>query len=62
MRADTGSARVRLVVLPNESHAAADALPGAPSLAITAAPRGGVEVAELAPLLGMRCSNGATCR
>lgn len=49
-----GLARVRVVMLPNESHAAADALPGAPSLAITAAPRGGVEVAELAPLPGVR--------
>jgi rare lipoprotein A len=53
-----GVAQVRLRVLPNESHAAADALPGAPSLAMTAAPRGGVEVAELAPLPGVRQGNG----
>jgi rare lipoprotein A len=53
-----GVARVRLRVLPNESHAAADALPGAPSLAMTAAPRGGVEVAELAPPPGVRQGNG----
>ena len=33
-----GVARVRLQVLPNESHAAADALPGAPSLAIDRGP------------------------
>ncbi len=52
-----GVARVRLAVLPNESHAAAEALPGAPSLAIAAAPRGGVEVAELAPLPGVRQGN-----
>lgn len=53
-----GIARVRLQVLPNESHAAADALPGAPSLAMTAAPRGGVEVAELPPPPGVRQGNG----
>ena len=53
-----GVARVRLQVLPNESHAAADALPGAPSLALTAAPRGGVEVAELAPPPGVRQGDG----
>ncbi|HEX4366255.1 MAG TPA: RlpA-like double-psi beta-barrel domain-containing protein [Rhodopila sp.] len=54
-----GVARVRLRVLPNESHAAADALPGAPSLALTAAPRGGVQVAELAPPPGVRQGGGA---
>lgn len=54
-----GVARVRLRVLPNESHAAADALPGAPSLALTAAPRGGVQIAELAPLPGVRQGGGA---
>ncbi|HEY0185282.1 MAG TPA: hypothetical protein VGC09_20980, partial [Rhodopila sp.] len=48
-----GVARVRLRVLPNESHAAADALPGAPSLGISAVPRGPVEVAELAPPPGV---------
>jgi rare lipoprotein A len=53
-----GVARVRLQVLPNESHAAADALPGAPSLAMTTAPRGGVEVADLAPPPGIRQGNG----
>jgi rare lipoprotein A len=51
-------ARVRLQVLPGPSHAAADALPGAPSLRITAAPRGRVEVAELAPPPGVRQGNG----
>lgn len=34
-----GIARVRLEVLPAESHAVADSLPGAPHLAIAAAPR-----------------------
>jgi rare lipoprotein A len=54
-----GVARVRLQVLPNESHAAADALPGAPSLALAAAPRGAVvEVAELAPPPGVGQGSG----
>jgi rare lipoprotein A len=49
---------VRLRVLPNESHAAADALPGAPSLVLSAAPRGAVEVAELPLAPGARQGNG----
>jgi rare lipoprotein A len=53
-----GVARVRLTVLPVESHAAAEALPGAPALALTSAPRGGVEVAELAPPPGVRQGAG----
>ncbi len=53
-------ARVRLTVLRNESHAAADSLAGAPSLAMTAVPRGGVEVAELAPPPGVRQGNART--
>ncbi len=53
-----GLARVRLQVLTNESHAAADALPGAPSLGMNAAPRGAVQVAELAPPPGIRQGNG----
>jgi rare lipoprotein A len=52
-----GAVRVRLRVLPNESRAAADALPGAPSLAISIAPRGPVEVSELAPPPGVRQAN-----
>jgi rare lipoprotein A len=56
--APDGIARVRLRILPNESHAAAEALPNAPSLAITAAPRGAVEVAELPPAPGVRQGNG----
>jgi rare lipoprotein A len=51
-------ARVRLRILPDESHAAAESVPGAPSLAMTAAPRGTVEVAELAPPPGVRQGNG----
>jgi rare lipoprotein A len=53
-----GVAQVRLRVLANESHAAAEALPGAPSLGLTALPRGRVEVAELAPPPGVRQGNG----
>jgi rare lipoprotein A len=44
----SGIARVRLQVLPAESHAAADALPGAPGLAIAAAPRTAVAEQPLA--------------
>jgi rare lipoprotein A len=54
----SGIARVRLRVLPNESHAAAEAVPGAPSLALIAAPRGAVEVTELTPLPGVRQGRG----
>jgi rare lipoprotein A len=53
-----GIAQVRLRILPNESHAAADALPGAPSLGMIAAPRGSVEVADLAPPQGIFQGNG----
>jgi rare lipoprotein A len=53
-----GVARVRLRVLPNESHAAAEALPGAPKLALTAAPRLLVEVADLPPPAGSRAGGG----
>jgi rare lipoprotein A len=44
-----GVARVRLQVLPRESHEAADAVPGAPKLALTAAPRGEVQQSDLPP-------------
>jgi rare lipoprotein A len=44
-----GLARVRLQLLPNQSAAAVDAVPGAPKLAVAAAPRGAIEVAELPP-------------
>ncbi|HEX2942601.1 MAG TPA: RlpA-like double-psi beta-barrel domain-containing protein [Rhodopila sp.] len=53
-----GVARVRLQILPAESHAAADALPGAPSLHMAAAPRGIVEVAALPPPPGVRQGQG----
>lgn len=48
----SGVARVRLHVLPAESHAAADALPGAPALAIAAAPRTAVAEQQLAAPAG----------
>ncbi len=41
--------RVRLEILPGESHAAADALPGAPKLNLTAAPVIAVRQSELPP-------------
>lgn len=44
----SGVARASLQVLPAESHAAADALPGAPGLAIAAAPRTAVAEQPLA--------------
>jgi rare lipoprotein A len=44
-----GVARVRLEVLPDQSQAAVDALPGAPSLQIAAAPRGDVTQTDLPP-------------
>jgi rare lipoprotein A len=43
------TARVRLEVLPAESHAAVDAVPGAPKLDLTAAPRGEVQQSDLPP-------------
>jgi peptidoglycan lytic transglycosylase len=44
----SGVERVRLQVLPAESHATADSLPGAPGLAISAAPRVAVQVISFA--------------
>lgn len=41
--------QVRLTVLPRESREAVEAMDGAPSLGITAAPRGRIEATELAP-------------
>lgn len=52
--AGQATARVRLQVLPGESQAAADAVPGAPRLAINAAPRGAVAKAELPAPAGVR--------
>jgi rare lipoprotein A len=48
----SGVARVRLQVLPAESHAAADSLPGAPAVAISASPRVAVQVVSLAAPAG----------
>jgi rare lipoprotein A len=56
------AARVRLQVLSRESQDAAEALPGAPSLGIAAAPRGKIEVAELAPPPGIAARGGSTTR
>jgi rare lipoprotein A len=50
--------RVRLQVLPAESHAVSDALPGRPQLAMTAAPRGAVTAAALPPPPGARSEAG----
>ncbi len=54
----SGVARVRLEVLPLESHAAVDALGGAPEerLELSAAPRGAVQATELPPPGGVRAS------
>jgi rare lipoprotein A len=48
-----GVARVRMDVLPAESHAAADALPGAPALEIAAAPRTAVAEQSLPAPVGV---------
>ena len=48
----SGVARVRLEVLPAESRAAVDSLPGAPSLPMSASPRASVQELPLAPLAG----------
>ncbi len=42
-------ARVRLEVLPVESHAAVESVPGAPALEIALAPRGDVQQSDLPP-------------
>jgi rare lipoprotein A len=47
--ASNDGVRVRLEILPVESHAAADELPGAPKLALTAAPVGAVQQTDLPP-------------
>ena len=52
------TARVRLTLLPEPSREAAEALPGAPSLAMAAAPRASIQVAELAPPPGVRDGGG----
>jgi rare lipoprotein A len=47
--ADPTAVRVRLDVLPAESHDAVDAVPGAPKLTLMAAPRGEVVQTDLPP-------------
>ena len=49
--------RVRLEVLPAESHAAVDAVPGAPKLELAAAPRGEVQQTDLPPPGGAAASS-----
>jgi rare lipoprotein A len=56
--ADSGIGRVRVQVLPSESHAAVDGLPDAPLLAVAAAPRRPVEISELPSLPGTRQGRG----
>ena len=52
MAADRAT-RVRLKILPEESHAAIDALPGRPQLAMAAVPRATVVATDLAPPPGI---------
>jgi len=53
-----GVAQVRLTVLPGPSQAAEQRVPGAPALAIAAAPRGDVASASLPPPPGARQESG----
>jgi rare lipoprotein A len=53
--------RVRVEVLPAESHAAVDAVPGAPQLEIAVAPRGEVQQTDLPPL-GSAAPSSASAR
>ena len=55
-----GVAQVRLEVLGGPSQAAAQRVPGAPSLAIAAAPLGAVASADLPPPPGARLEGGRT--
>jgi rare lipoprotein A len=54
-----GIARVRLQVLPVESHAAVDAVPGAPRLELAMAPRDAVQQSDLPPPGGARVAMNA---
>jgi len=59
LRVPQGAAvQMRLTVLAQESREAVQAMAGAPSLSIAAAPRGHVEVAELAPPPGVAGRSG----
>jgi rare lipoprotein A len=53
-----GVARVRVQVLQAETRATVEAVPGAPNLGVAAAPRGAVEVADLAPPPGVASGGG----
>ncbi|MBN8906264.1 MAG: hypothetical protein J0H99_06510, partial [Rhodospirillales bacterium] len=55
-------AQVRLELLGAESRAAVDGLAGAPSLPVSAAPRGAVQQANLPPPPGMREAGGRVAR
>lgn len=54
-----GAAQIRMTVLANESREAVAGMPGAPALDLAAAPRGRIEVAELAPPPGIAARGGA---
>ena len=54
----TGAAQIRRTVLANDSRDAVAGLPGAPALDVAAAPRGRIEVAELAPPPGVAAGRG----
>lgn len=53
-----GTAQVRLEVMQYETRAAVEALPGAPSLGVKAAPRDAVQAADLAPPPGVAQGRG----
>ncbi len=55
---DNAATRVRLQVLPAESRAATEALPGRPLLAVAVAPRGAVMASALPPPPGVRSEVG----
>jgi rare lipoprotein A len=55
-----GVARIRLTVLGNDSRDSVEGLPGAPSLAVAAAPRGAFQSADLPPPPGVRQGAGRT--
>jgi rare lipoprotein A len=56
-----GVIKVRVQVLPAQSHDVVDGMPDAPHLAMAAAPRGAVEVAELPPPPGARGDSRMGC-
>jgi rare lipoprotein A len=56
---DGGATRVRLQVLPEDSHAASDGLPGHAHLAMATAPRAAVIATDLAPPPGMAAESNS---